>query len=180
MYRVSPRPKCPSSSCDPVNSTREQFPEPLTNMFLFLCSLGSLRVGANRLCLVGCRRLLSASASQGEPPPSPSSSDDPLSRRDFFGVHRLFTVSDLFRARVHLGHTHRSVDPRMRAFLLGRRFDTAIFDLDQTALHLRQALNVTAHIAAKGGVVLFVARQPHLTHLIERAAKECGEYAHCR
>ncbi len=68
----------------------------------------------------------------------------------------------------------------MRQFLFGRRFDTAVFDLDQTALHLRQALNFLAHLASRGGVVLFVARQPHLTHLIERAAKECGEYAHCR
>ena len=30
---------------------------------------------------------------------------DPLKSRDYFQVHKLFTVEDLFRARVHLGHT---------------------------------------------------------------------------
>ena len=30
---------------------------------------------------------------------------DPLKYRDYFQVHKLFTVEDLFRARVHLGHT---------------------------------------------------------------------------
>ena len=32
-------------------------------------------------------------------------------------------------------------------FVFGSRFDMSIVDLDQTALHLRQALNFTAHIA---------------------------------
>jgi len=68
----------------------------------------------------------------------------------------------------------------MRPFLYGRRFDTAIFDLDQTAAHLRRALNFTAHLASKGGLFLFVSRQPHMTHLVERSAIECGEYAHTR
>lgn len=32
---------------------------------------------------------------------------DPLKSRDYFEVHKLFTVEDLFKARVHLGHTPR-------------------------------------------------------------------------
>lgn len=75
---------------------------------------------------------------------------DPLSHPDFFGVHKLFTIEDLFNARVHLGHTPRTLDRRMRQFVFGSRFDTLIIDLDQTALLLRQALNFTAQIAAKG------------------------------
>ena len=66
---------------------------------------------------------------------------DPLSTMDFFGVHRLFTVADLFSARVHLGHRATNVDPRMRDFIFGDRFNTAIIDLDQTAVLLRQAWN---------------------------------------
>ena len=30
---------------------------------------------------------------------------DPLKVRDYFGVHKLFSIKDLFEARVHLGHT---------------------------------------------------------------------------
>ena len=29
---------------------------------------------------------------------------DPLKSRDYFGVYKLFTIKDLFDARVHLGH----------------------------------------------------------------------------
>ena len=55
-----------------------------------------------------------------------------------------------------------------------------IFDLDETALLLRQALNFIAHVAHRGGIILFVARQPQIAHLVERTAIECGEYAQCR
>ena len=65
----------------------------------------------------------SSEASATAPPPSPTteapSQVDPLSTMDFFGVHRLFTVSDLFSARVHLGHRATNVDPRMRDFVFG-------------------------------------------------------------
>ena len=43
-----------------------------------------------------------------------------------------------------------------------------------------QALNFLAHLTSRGGIVLFVVRQPHLVHAVEAAAKECGEFAHCR
>ena len=43
-----------------------------------------------------------------------------------------------------------------------------IIDLDQTALLLRQALNFIAHVAYKGGIVMFVCRQPSLIHMTDR------------
>lgn len=103
---------------------------------------------------------------------------DPLRCRDRFGVGDLFTVEDLFKARVHLGH--KVAVPQMRPFLYGVRFGVHIIDLDETAALLRQALNFLAHVSARGGIVLFVARQPHLVHAVERVAIECNEYAHCR
>ena len=105
---------------------------------------------------------------------------EPFNYQDYFGVQELFTVKDLFNARVHLGHTVRSLCPQMRPFIFGTRFDTCIFDLDETALLLRQALNFIAHIAHRGGIILFVARQPQIVHMVERTAIECGEYAQCR
>ena len=68
----------------------------------------------------------------------------------------------------------------MRPFIYGHRFDTTIIDLDETSLLLRQALNFLAHIAYQGGIILFMARQPQIVHLVEKAAIECGEYAMCR
>ena len=115
-------------------------------------------------------------------------------------------MSDLFSARVHLGHRATNVDPRMKDFVFGvcepysnyqhcdklsptiqyyytvsksnfnlirfqDRFNTAIIDLDQTAVLLRQALNFLAHLTSRGGLVLFVVRQPHLVQAVEAAAK---------
>ncbi|CAL4067077.1 unnamed protein product, partial [Meganyctiphanes norvegica] len=105
---------------------------------------------------------------------------DSLKHPDFFKVAELFTVEELFKSRVHLGHKTGSVDDRMTPYIFGARLGCLIFDLDQTADHLRKALNFTAHIAFRGGLILFVSRNPHFQHTVENVAKSCGEFAHCR
>ena len=52
---------------------------------------------------------------------------DPAQFHDFFGVHKLFNVKDLFEARVHLGHSPASVTPQMAPFVYGSRSE--LFDL---------------------------------------------------
>jgi small subunit ribosomal protein S2 len=106
--------------------------------------------------------------------------DPTLQHPDYFQVHQLFTVKDLFDARVHLGHKVGSMHPRMADFVFGTRFDMTVIDLDKTAYHLRQALNFVAHIAYRKGIILFVTRSPQSMHLVEKTAVECGEYSHCR
>ena len=99
---------------------------------------------------------------------------------DYFQVHNLFTVKDLFDARVHFGHTEGSLDKQMLPFIFGSRLGHVIFDLDKTAIYLRSALNFAAHIAYKGGVILFLTRTPQHALLVENTAKECAEFAHTR
>lgn len=99
---------------------------------------------------------------------------------DYFNVHNLFTVTDLFNARVHYGHKEGTLDDRMKQYIFGKRMGHMIFDLDKTALNLRKALNFVAHSAYRDGMVLFIGRNPQFTNLIEDTAKECGEYAHAR
>ncbi len=73
-----------------------------------------------------------------------------VSQFDVFNIeifYLFFSVADLFKARVHLGHTPRSLTEQMRPFIYGTRFDVCIFDLDETAVLLRQSLNFLAHIA---------------------------------
>lgn len=103
-----------------------------------------------------------------------------LKHPDFFKVAQLFTVEDLFWARVHLGHVEGTLDPHMNQFIFGSRLGQHIIDLDQTATHLRQALNVIAHIAFREGIILFIGRLPQHQYLIECTAQDCGEYSHCR
>ncbi|TKS84652.1 28S ribosomal protein S2, mitochondrial [Collichthys lucidus] len=74
------------------------------------------------------------------------------------------------------GCRHRLMEP----YLYGCRLDHDIIDLDQTMEHLQQALNFTAHVAYRGGVILFVSRRRQFGHLVENTAKDCGEYAHTR
>ncbi|XP_057675202.1 28S ribosomal protein S2, mitochondrial [Corythoichthys intestinalis] len=104
----------------------------------------------------------------------------PLEKPDYFHVSELFTVKDLFDARVHLGHKKGCRHRLMVPYLYGCRLDQDILDLDQTAEHLRLALNFTAHVAYRGGVILFVSRRRQFGHLVESTARDCGEYAHTR
>ncbi|XP_055988842.1 small ribosomal subunit protein uS2m isoform X1 [Sorex fumeus] len=105
---------------------------------------------------------------------------EPLQHADFFNVKELFSVRSLFDARVHLGHKagcrHRFMEP----YIFGSRLGQDIIDLEQTAAHLQLALNFTAHVAYRQGIILFVGRNRQFSHLIERTARDCGEYAHTR
>lgn len=104
----------------------------------------------------------------------------PLDKPDFFRVSELFSLKDLLDARVHLGHKKGCRHRLMEPYLYGCRLDQDIIDLDQTMEHLQLALNFTAHIAYRGGIILFVSRRRQFVHLVENTAEECGEYAQTR
>lgn len=99
---------------------------------------------------------------------------------DYFGVSKLFNIKSLFDAKVHLGHKEGTLDPNMKPYIFGSRLGHLIFDLDKTAELLQDALNFTAHIAYKGGIILFVCHYPQHTLMVESAAEEAGEYVHAR
>ncbi|KAM9841745.1 small ribosomal subunit protein uS2m [Aulostomus maculatus] len=104
----------------------------------------------------------------------------PLEKPDFFRLSELFTLKQLFDARVHLGHKAGCRHRLMAPYLYGCRLGHDIIDLDQTMELLQQALNFTAHIAYRGGIILFISRRRQFCHLVESTAKSCGEYAHTR
>ena len=64
-------------------------------------------------------------------------SENILEHPDFFEVHKLFTVKDLFNAKVHLGHHEGCWNPLMKRYLYGTREHQHIIDLNQTVEHLR-------------------------------------------
>ena len=67
-------------------------------------------------------------------------------------------------------------NPLMKPYIHGTRAGIHIIDLEQTAKHLRLALNVAANIAYRRGVILFVNERPQFEGVIQRTARECGEY----
>lgn len=105
---------------------------------------------------------------------------NPLKFPDYFGIRKLIKVKDLFDAKVHLGHKEGTLDPNMKPYIFGSRLGHLIFDLDKTAELLQDALNFTAHIAYREGIILFVCHYPQHTLTVEKAAKQAGEYSHAR
>lgn len=79
-----------------------------------------------------------------------------LEQEDAFGVHQLVDLKELFDNRCHLGHKTGSLNEYMRPYVFGHRQDITIFDLNQTVEHLKRALNFTAHIAFRDGIILLV------------------------
>lgn len=152
------------------------------------------RAGVRRDCykpaLIGC---LNHSTSTQPAPQSEDSSIDSevpdtapalyeksLQDHDYFDVRKLVDVKTLFDARVHWGHNAGTRNTYMTPYIFGSRLGIDIIDLDQSVTLLQDALNVAAHVAYRGGIILFMSRNRQNMPLIERTAVECGEYAHCR
>ncbi|XP_037960456.1 28S ribosomal protein S2, mitochondrial [Teleopsis dalmanni] len=147
----------------------------------------SLNIGRSTLKLMSCRSqstILNVSPELKEEQHGPKDistfEQEFLKHPDYFQVHNMFTVSDLFNARVHYGHKIGSLDERMRPYVYGSRLGHIIFDLDKTASNLRDALNFVAHIAFRDGIILFLNRNALNGHLVEKKAMEAGEFSHTR
>lgn len=103
-----------------------------------------------------------------------------LKHDDYFNVRNLVTLKDLFHNNAHLGHNKGCRNVYMTPYLFGTRSDIDIIDLEQTVPLFQDALNFTAHIAYRGGIILFVSRSKGMMPYVEKTAEVCGEYAHCR
>ncbi|XP_064616430.1 small ribosomal subunit protein uS2m-like [Liolophura sinensis] len=99
---------------------------------------------------------------------------------DYFGVRKLVRLKDMYEARVHWGHKEGVRNPYMAPYIFGCRLGVDLIDLEQSVPLLQDALNFTAHIAYQGGIILFISRNKQNMPLVERTAKEAGEYVHCR
>lgn len=126
------------------------------------------------------RRCLSTAPSLTQPTEDSTLLLTEKDSKDFFRVNELVTVENLFKARVHFGHREGMLNENMRPYVFGKRLGVIIIDLEETARRMRLALNVTADIAYRGGIILFLHTSRQSGYLVEEAAKECGEYAHCR
>ena len=58
----------------------------------------------------------------------------------------------------------------MEPFLFGIREDIHIFDLEQTSLYLKRALNVIQGVAKAKGIILFVNERKQFSELTRQAA----------
>jgi small subunit ribosomal protein S2 len=80
-------------------------------------------------------------------------------------------IAELLEAGVHFGHQTRRWNPKMRRFIYGERNGIYIIDLLKTAALLRQAQEVAAQIAHRGGTVLFVGTKKQARDAIKEVAE---------
>ncbi|CAL8093744.1 unnamed protein product [Calicophoron daubneyi] len=104
----------------------------------------------------------------------------PLDSPDYFSLRDIVTVRELFQARAHFGHRSVLRNEYMTPYIFGSRQGVDIIDLEQTRPLLFEALNFTAHIAYRKGIILFMGQNPQMLPLIERTAKTVGEFSYCR
>jgi len=105
---------------------------------------------------------------------------DLLTNPDLFNVSSLVSLNDLFQARVHMGHKVGGRHPDMEPYIFGTRLGSDVFDLDLTLKLLHDALNFTAHVALRGGLILFISRNQQMLPWVESCAIDCGEFSQCR
>lgn len=85
---------------------------------------------------------------------------------DFFSVHKLVSVKQLFKHRAHYGHKEGCLNPYMAPYIYGTRLGVSIIDLNQTVNKFREALNVAAHIANRGGIIMFASNHKEVSDFI--------------
>ena len=106
--------------------------------------------------------------------------EDPLKHEDYFGVRKLVDLHELFHNRVHWGHKKGLRNNYVLPYLFGDRLGVDIIDLNKTVPLFQDALNFTAHIAYRQGVILFISRHAQTLPIVEQTAIKCEEYSHCR
>lgn len=102
--------------------------------------------------------------------------DDPLNHNDYFGVNSMVDLKEMFDARVHLGHHEGAWDPLTRPYIYGLRSTQHVIDLNKSIQCLKCALNVLSHIVYKRGIILFMTTNPRYDYLIQKTARNSGEY----
>ena len=95
---------------------------------------------------------------------------------DWLDLENKVTIQKLFEARVHLGHKCGVWNPLMNPYIYGIRSGLHIFDLNKTYINLKLALTIVGHIAAKGGIILFINERTQFDRLARVTAEQCGEY----
>jgi len=82
-------------------------------------------------------------------------------------------LKEMLKNAVHFGHAAGKWNPKMKPFIYGQKQGVHIFDLNQTAQALDNALDFLKKSATAGKVILFVSTKQQATELVKEAAKAC-------
>jgi len=85
-----------------------------------------------------------------------------------------FDTDEMMQAGMHLGHRTSKLHPRMNEFIVGIRNTVHVIDLEQTAQHLRSALDFIEELVKTGNTLLICGTKAPLADLVKQTAQECG------
>lgn len=85
-------------------------------------------------------------------------------------------VKELVDAGVHYGHQSKKWNPRMKPYLMGKRNNIHLINVEETAKQLETAANFLSNLAAKGKKILFVGCKRQAQDAIKQAAETCGQF----
>jgi small subunit ribosomal protein S2 len=85
------------------------------------------------------------------------------------------TLAELVEAGVHFGHQTKRWNPKMKPFILEKRNQIHILNLNETVKQVEVAAEFLAEIAKKGKKILFVGCKRQAQEAVREAAEACGQ-----
>lgn len=85
-------------------------------------------------------------------------------------------LKELVEAGVHFGHQSRKWNPRMKPFLLGKKNNIHIINLEETVKQIGNAANFLAGLAAQGKKILFVGCKRQAQDAVREAAEATNQF----
>lgn len=84
-----------------------------------------------------------------------------------------FDTDEMMQTGMHMGHRTSKLHPRMKDFIVGVRNTVHVIDLDQTAQHLKVALDYIDGLIKNNGLLLICGTKIPLANLVKETADEC-------
>ena len=83
-------------------------------------------------------------------------------------------IKGLLESGVHFGHLGKHWNPKMKAFIFGKKKNVYIIDLEKTAQKVEEAKDFLKQISRSGKRILFVSTKKQLRSTIRELATSCG------
>lgn len=85
-----------------------------------------------------------------------------------------FDTDEMMATGMHMGHRTSKLHPRMKDFIMGVRNTVHVMDLEQTAQHLKIALDYIENLKKTNGNLLICGTKIPLSNLVKEIADECN------
>lgn len=83
-------------------------------------------------------------------------------------------IEELTKAGLFVGHRKSSTHPKMKPYISGEKNTIHVIDLEETARHLKKALEAIKKIVSEEKVLLLVGTKIQAKELVKETALECN------